>query len=71
MSIPARLDEAHGVEGDLPDETVVGYHHGHGAEQSLGVEGWVAGGGVRRGISRGGADRGQHPLQTPGADDVN
>lgn len=38
MSIPARLDEAHGVEGDLPDETVVGYHHGHGAEQSLGVE---------------------------------
>lgn len=54
MNIPARLDEAHGVEGDLPDETVVGYHHGHGAEQSLGVEGDVSGSGwgVEQGRSR-------------------
>lgn len=58
MSIPARLDEAHGVEGDLPNETVVGYHHGHGAEQSLGVEGDVSG------VGRGGAGAEQTEVNT-------
>ena len=27
--------EAHGVEGDLGDEGVVGHHHGHSTEQHL------------------------------------
>ena len=29
------VNKAKGVERDLPNHGIVGYHHGHGAEQSL------------------------------------